>query len=219
MTALGISAPEIRLHPRNILVEAPADWVYLLTFAQLLANVPDELMDVSAGWVHIRPCGGTEGMKLCVPSFLQDGIKSVMVLDSDQAGDKLVERLQKTLGLPNEYVPGLIRISEFDGAFDMLGEGEHEIEDLFGKEYYARLVTAWLGGNRQISASDFNGRTKIGNQVQGLVSQRFNVDFRKGMVAWKFREIMLKEGIESVPPETTNAFVALLKRSVKALAL
>jgi hypothetical protein len=51
------------------------------------------------------------------------------------------------------------------------------------------------------------------------VSQRFNVDFRKDMVAWKFREIMLKEGIESVPPETTNAFVALLKRSVKALAL
>jgi predicted ATP-dependent endonuclease of OLD family len=214
MRALGITNPVQGMLNRNIIVEGPADWVYLLTFAQLLASEETRLNGVASGLIHIHPCRGASSIPGIVPFFFQPGVKSVVVLDSDQPGKSAKDKLEAQFNPPNDYISGILMINEVVYA----DSKEHELEDLLSDDYYALLVTETIGQNRKISAKDFKRKNCIGAEAVRLVKEKYGIKLDKDKVAWHFRERVL-HGDEKVDEQVMTCFKKLLLKVTETLGV
>ena len=156
-------------------------------------------------------------MRNCAPLFLQPGLTSVIVLDSDIEGRRLEETFRGELGLPNEYIKDIIMIAHEGIVADNLSDSDHELEDLFGVEYYTSLVNDTVPADNILSPSDFESDSRIGKQAQQLLKTRQGVDLRKDMGAWAFRKRVL-DGDHEIPVDAREAFLNLLSRVSKSFA-
>lgn len=219
MRALGINAPFLRMFRRNIITEGPADWVYLLTFAKLLASEEPTFDEVASGLVHIFPCQGTSSIPGTVPFFFQSGVKSVILLDSDQPGESCKEKLNTELGLPNDFVVGIVMTNDIEGIQESLGIGQHELEDMLGIEYYASLVSGWLKQRQlegKLEKRDFKNQNLIGKQAKDIIKQKYGIELRKDEVAWYFHNL-IRNGAPKIPDEVKARFKDLLLKLTEAL--
>lgn len=214
MDALGISSPEIRLHPLNLLVEGPADWLYLLTFTRLLSAEGKRFENLMNGMIHIRPCGGTSGLKQILPAFLQDDIKSVVLVDDDQSGRDFVRWTISNLGLPNEQIPKVFTLADFDAVRKHLGAGEHDIEDLLDPSLFRQLVNATVDGPN-IKTAQLDSRHRMGKVAEDFLKGH-GVKLEKDAVAWTFMR-WHQEGKLQVMDETKEMFAAVLEGVSEAL--
>lgn len=217
MRAMGMSRPMLQAYHRCMIVEGAADWVYLLTFAQLLAKDDPVLSDVACGFVHIRHYHGAGGLIKHVQFHFQPGAKSVVFLDSDEAGERAEEKLKSELHLPNEFITKIVMLNEVDSILDDLGKGHHELEDVFGADYYIKLINGVLNKKIQLKKSDLqNENNLLATQAVKLVKQNFNVVLRKDDVAWHFRELV-KSGAEGIPEEVSKRFKLILTELVDGI--
>lgn len=219
MNALGIDAPFLRMFRRNIITEGPADWVYMLTFAKLLADEGPKIHKVASGLIHIFPSKGASAIPGIIPFFFQPGVKSVVLLDSDQAGKNCEGKLQTELSLPNDFIVDIVMTNDIEGIEQSLGSGEHEIEDLFGTKYYASLVSGWLGQHKlegKLEKKDFKKQNLIGKQAKAIIKQKHRIKLDKADVAWYFHDLVLKSDPE-IPEEVKDRFKNLLLRLTEPL--
>lgn len=216
MRALGITSPMLRISNRNIIVEGPADWIYLLTFAQLLASEEPGLSGVASGSIHIHPCHGASSIPGVVPFFFQRGVKSVVVLDSDQSGRNAKDKLESQFHPPSDHITGILMINEVDYADSSLTAKELELEDLLGINLYASLVTETLGQNRKITDKEFKKRHCIGAEASRLVREKYGIKLSHDDVAWCLRE-SLQHGNREIPDEVKAHFKELLLKATETL--
>lgn len=216
MRAVGISRPILRVYTKSIIVEGPADWIYLLTLAQVLAIEEPKLSDTACGFIHIRHYQGASGLSKHVPFHFQPGAKSVIVLDSDEPGEAARQRLESELHLPNEFVIKILMVNEVENILTELGEGHHELEDLFGRKYYAALVSDMMGKKYSISEKDFQNENLIAAQAVKLFKKKYNIDLRKDDVAWHFRKLA-KSGDPKIPEQAKALFKSLLLSAIESL--
>lgn len=210
MRAMGISRPMLQVYNRCIIVEGAADWIYLLTFAQLLAKDEPKLSDAACGFIHIRHYQGASGLIKHVSFHFQPGAKSVIFLDSDEYGEKAKERLESELHLPNEFIVRIIMLNEVGSIADELGKGIHELEDVFGADYYISMVNDMLNKKHQLKKSDLqNENSLLATQVVKLAKQKFGIELRKDDIAWHFRELVQSEAGE-IPEEVSKRFKLIL---------
>lgn len=210
--SLGITNPEITLYPKNVLVEGAADWIYLLAFAQQLVKTAPELHEIATGLIHIRPGRGVGWIRQSIPFFMQPGIRSVVVLDDDEAGRTLKRDLEAEFNLPNEYIIKIITLEEPGNNKELLGLGEHEIEDFLGRDKYLELVNRSYGAGHQIAKSDVKGKqNKIGARMSQLLKDKYDVRLDKNLPALKLMDAMRANGISEVEENTQMLFGALLK--------
>jgi len=203
MRAMGISRPMLQVYHRCIIVEGASDWIYLLTFAQLLAKNEPKFSDAACGFIHIRHYQGASGLIKHVPFHFQPGAKSVILLDSDEYGD--------------EFILRIILLNEVDLILSELGEGNHELEDVFGSDYYIKLVNGVLDKKHQLKKSDLqNENNLLATQVVKLAKQKFNIELRKDDVAWHFRELVQSEAGE-IPEEVSKNFKVILSELVDSI--
>jgi len=219
MNALGVNAPFLQMFRRNIITEGPADWVYLLTFARLLASEEPKLSEVASGLVNIFPCKGASSIPGTVPFFFQPGVKSTVLLDSDQAGEHCKEKLQTELGLPNDFVVGIVMTTDIEGIKESLGNGQHELEDLFGTEYYSSLVSGWLKQCRSeanLEKKDFKKQNLIGQQAKGILKKNYEIELDKAKVAWYFHDLV-RDKDPKIPDKIKTHFKNLLLKLTEPL--
>jgi len=216
MRAMGISSPILRVYDRCIIVEGPSDWIYLLTMAQVLAKEEPKLGDAACGFVHIRHYQGASGLIKHVQFHFQPGARSVIVLDSDEQGEAARKRLENELHLPNEFVVKILNINEVDNILTELGEGHHELEDLFGAKDYTLLVSETLGKKYPISKDDFENNNLLAAQAVKIIKQKYGIDLRKDDIAWHFRKRIMSEDKE-IPEEIKARFKSLLLKLIEPL--
>lgn len=211
MQALGIDFPQLRMCKENILTEGPADWVYLLTFARLLA---EEFPEIASGIVHIHPCNGAKSIPAIVPFFFQQGVRSVILLDTDDAGNRAKKKVEERFRPPTENLAEIVVI---DNVVDIesFGAGAHELEDIFGTEYYALLVSGCLGGER-LDGKDFSDCNLIANKAVSLVKEKWGQKLNKYEVAWHFHDLVENKKTE-IPEEAKTRFGNLLLHLLKNL--
>jgi len=212
MKALGINAAFLRMFKKNIITEGPADWIFILTMAQILAKSFPDLIEVSSGIINIFPCQGTKTIPHTVPFFFQPGVKSVVLLDSDQAGNAAKDKLERQFNPPSRYLGEIIMVNDVIDEGSELGKGEHELEDLFGTKYYAALVSGWLGEGK-LNAKDFKSANMIAKQAADLVKVKYDRELKTDGVAWYFRDRVLN-GNEEVEDEIKARFENLILKLV-----
>ena len=217
MKAMGMSRPMLQIYQRCVIVEGASDWLYLLTFAQLLAKDEPKLSDAACGFIHIRHYQGASGLIKHVPFHFQPGAKSIIFLDSDDDGERAKNRLESELHLPNEYVVKVLMLNEVDSIIDGIGNGKHELEDVFGVDYYIKLVNEMLDKKQKLKKSELdNGNNLVAKQVVEIVKQKFNIELRKDNIAWHFRELV-KSKIEEIPEDICERFKLILTELVDSL--
>jgi len=216
MRALGITSPMLRMCNRNIIVEGPADWIYLLTFAQLLASEEPSLSGVASGLIHIHPCHGANSIPGIVPFFFQRGVKSVVLLDSDQPGKNAKDKLESQFHPPSDHITGILMINDVDYADSGLAAKELELEDLLGINLYASLVTETLGQNRKITDKEFKKKNRIGAEAARLVREKYGIKLEHDEVAWCLRESVQHEDRE-IPEKVKASFKKLLLKATEML--
>lgn len=207
MQALGVRHPQLRMCKENILTEGPADWVYLLTFSRALAGEDDRFMDIACGLVHIHPCQGTKNVPLIVSFFRQEGVRSIVLLDSDEAGEHAKRKIEEEYKIPDEYIVGIIMINDVIDKGE-LGEGQHEIEDLFGKEYYTSIVSSYMG-SKIVESEEIKKPNLIASATARIVKDKVGKNIDKYELAWHFHDMVIKEKKE-IPEDIKERFKKLL---------
>lgn len=217
MRAMGMSRPMLQVYSRCIIVEGTSDWVYLLTFAQLLAKDEPKLSDLACGFIHIRHYQGASGIVKHIQFHFQPGARSVVLLDSDEAGERAERKLRDDLHLPNEFISEIVMLNKVGSISDELGEGNHELEDVFGADYYIKLVNGVLDGKQQLKQGQLENKYNLlSTQAVKLAKQKFNVVLRKDDVAWHFRE-SVKSDAGSIPEAVSKRFKLILTELVDSI--
>ena len=214
LRALGADDLISRMRRKNIITEGVADWIYLLTFGRILQEKNPAFSEIASGLIHIRPAHAASKVPVIVPFFFQPGVRSVVLLDSDQAGEHARKEL-KRCGCPNEYITKIVMVNDVKNIKSELGDGEHELEDLFGIDYYAQVVSSWLEKGK-ISKSDFNSDNLIASQAASIVGGKFRKKFKKDDVAWHFLKLV-DSGNANIPDEVMVRFEDILKQLMSAL--
>jgi predicted ATP-dependent endonuclease of OLD family len=196
---------------RNIIVEGPADWIYLLTFGKILSATDPYFSEVASGLIHIHPIYGTSQILAKIPFFFQPGVESVVLLDSDQPGKHAKEELHRQYNCPNDYIKKIVMVNDVKNIESELGAGYHELEDLFGIDYYASIVSDWLGGRSKISKSFLKSSNLIASQAADIVGKKFDKKFRPVEVAWHFRRLV-KNGNTNIPEEVMIRFADVFRQ-------
>ena len=215
MRALGIDAPFLRMCKRNIMTEGPSDWIYLLTFAQLIVPEEPRLNDVALGLIHVFPCGRASKIPTTVPYFFQPGVKSIILLDSDQAGQAARNKLEEQFHPPTEHIVKIVMVNDVEDVVSSLGSGEHELEDLLGIDYYSRLVTSWLEQG-SLDAKDLKTPNLIASRAASIVEHRYGKKLKKDELAWHFRDL-IQQGVTTVPDDVKARFHDLLLKVTEGL--
>lgn len=216
MQALGVRYPSIMMCRENILTEGPSDWIYLQTFARLLAEEDNEIKDIASGIVHIHPCQGAKSVIATVPFFMQEGVRSIVLLDNDQAGENAKKKIEEQYKLPNEHFADIVTVNDVIDIKDM-GEGKHEIEDLFGAEFYASLVSDWLETGK-LDKNSIKGTELIAKQAKDIVKNKWNRKLEKFEIAWLFHDIVQK-GEKAIPEDIKQRFKNLIFKLVEGLRI
>ena len=217
MRASGASSPSLRVYNRCLIVEGPSDWIFLLTMAQVLAREEPKLVDMGCGFIHIRHYQGTGGILQHVQFHFQPGARSVIVLDSDDPGRRLKQKLNTELGIPNEWVNVLLLDECKKEDESRIVEGDqNELEDLFGKKYYAELVANTIGKDKKITEKDIKVDNMIADQAIKIAKKKYDITLRKDDVAWSFRKQITK-GETQIPEEAKNKFKSLLLNTLDYL--
>ncbi len=216
MKAVGMSSPLLRTYNRNLIVEGPSDWIYFLTLAQCFAREEPKLSDLATGFIHIRHYRGTGGILMHIPFHFQPGAKSVVVLDSDKPGETLKKRLKEELHIPNKQIKVLM-VNEVKNVKEELGDGYHEVEDLFGIECYTSMVNSTLEKRGvKIDSKDFKDTNMIGDEAMSVVNKKHGIVLRKDDVAWQFRDLTKAKKI-ALPDEAKLRFKSLLLKAIQSL--
>ncbi|MBA7583705.1 hypothetical protein ES708_25652 [subsurface metagenome] len=211
LRALGMDDIISHLWLRNIITEGPADWIYLLTFGKILSETEPYFNEVASGLIHIHPSYGATQIPAKIAFFFQPGVESVVLLDSDQAGQRAKAELERKYNCPNNYIKKIVMVNDIKDMESELGAGEHELEDLFGADYYASIVSDWLGGRSKTSKNDFRSSNLIASQAKGIVRKKFDKRFRKDEVAWHFRRLV-ENGKTNIPKRVMERFEDVLRQ-------
>ncbi|MGE9995002.1 ATP-dependent nuclease [Peptoniphilaceae bacterium SGI.137] len=199
--ALGLSVSDTLLVNCNpVLVEGESDQVYLSALKNLLIS-KGKIAPLKE--IVFIPTGGIKGIK--ATSAILSGaseIKPPVLLDGDKPGVKMATELKADFYAA--YQDKVILISKYTS----LDEGE--IEDLFPKQKFARLVARFLPRPEEVD-EEFddvvNGEEPICNQIEEY-AKIHNISLEKG---WKVRlattikrEIL--KGSEKVIGESDDEF-------------
>lgn len=135
--------------PNSLVVEGASDLLYLQVVSSILQSTGHVGLD--SRWT-ITPVGGADK----VPTFAaligaQKKLNVATLIDFQKSSQQMVENLYKKKLLEKTHV---LTFADFTGT------KEADIEDMFGDEFYLRLVNAEYGS--QLSADDLaNGAPRV----------------------------------------------------------
>lgn len=130
--ALGYEIQQtLFIGPNSLVVEGPADMLYLRTVSTQLER--EGRVGLSENWV-ITPVGGSGK----VPAFVallapQKGMNVATLLDIQNSDRALIEDL---------YKKKLLKKKQVTTYGDFAGKSEADVEDMFERDFYVRLVNA-----------------------------------------------------------------------------
>lgn len=130
--ALGYEIQQtLFIGPNALVVEGPADMLYLRAVSAQLER--ESRTGLSESWV-ITPVGGSGK----VPAFVallapQKGLNVATLLDIQNSDRALIEDL---------YKKKLLKKKQVATYGDFAGKGETDVEDMFERDFYVRLVNA-----------------------------------------------------------------------------
>lgn len=136
-SAIGLSlGNSLFLGMKNLIVEGISDHILLAAVSRRFATEGEEpLLDLQE--VCITPAGGAQNVPYLAYLASHEGMKTIVLLDSDTEGDKAANRIEKEGVLSKENV---IRIGDITTA--RKGEILKTLEDLFDREFYCRAIEA-----------------------------------------------------------------------------
>lgn len=130
--ALGYEIQQtLFIGPNSLVVEGPADMLYLRTVSALLER--EGRAGLRDGWV-ITPVGGSGK----VPAFVallasQKGMNVATLLDIQNSDRALIEDL---------YKKKLLKKKQVSTYGDFVGSHEADVEDMFDRDFYVSIVNA-----------------------------------------------------------------------------
>jgi len=130
MSAMGFELTQsLFVGPHCLLLEGPSDLIYLDVFSDLAAG--NGLPGLDTRWVKI-PVGGAGKLSTFVALLGANKINVAVLVDSSTTDTGAIRRLRDNGRLA---ASGLIGVGEFTGTTDA------DIEDLFDRDFYLRLVS------------------------------------------------------------------------------
>lgn len=166
--ALGYDiAQNLFISKNNLLVEGPADLLYLTLFSNLLES--ENLVGLKEN-ITIVPVGGLDKVSTFISLLRGSKLNVVCLLDSfsEQKGKQKVDDLiknkiikEKNIRFFDEFIPGL---------------NKADIEDIFTKEDYLKIFNEALANEfKQIDVSEVEINQSIIPQINKIINKdRFN---------------------------------------------
>lgn len=160
--ALGYDlAQTLFVGPDNLLVEGPADLIYLQVLSGHLEGLGKQALDPR--WV-IVPVGGLEK----IPTFIallgaQPNLNLAVVMDAAAGGS------QRVNSLVNEKI---ISVKALIPLTDITGTTEADIEDLFEPSFYLKLLKG--SGVATLKVSDLSGKDRLVQRVERALGREFS---------------------------------------------
>jgi predicted ATP-dependent endonuclease of OLD family len=168
--ALGYDiAQNLFISKNNLLVEGPADLIYLTILSNILESEKRSFLNPA---FTIVPVGGLDKVATFISLLRGSKLNVVCLLDSftDPAGKQRVDDLiyHKIIHVKNMH---------FFDEFANNGKSQADIEDLFTKDDYLKIFnTAFVGRYPEIQIGSLDNRVDtIVKQISAIISQpRFN---------------------------------------------
>jgi len=159
--ALGVEMTQtLIIGPDQLLVEGPADVVYLIVMSDLVRRNGGAGLDPR--WT-ITPVGGIDKIPTFVALLAGSDLKVAVVMDVAGGGNqKLTNLVQRGLLEARRLVP----------LTDITHTNEADIEDLFAPEWYSKLLRA--SGVARIPKSELTSGRRIVKQVEAFLGGRYD---------------------------------------------
>ena len=159
--ALGVEMTQtLIIGPDQLLVEGPADVVYLIVMSDLVRRNGGAGLDPR--WT-ITPVGGIDKIPTFVALLAGSDLKVAVVMDVAGGGNqKLTNLVQRGLLEARRLVP----------LTDITHTNEADIEDLFAPEWYSKLLRA--SGVARIPKSKLTSGRRIVKQVEAFLGGRYD---------------------------------------------
>lgn len=186
-------AQTLFLGPNNLVVEGPADYLYLQVMSVHLQSVGRTGLD--ARWV-IVPVGGLDRIPTFV-ALLGAQLNVAVVLDVAAGGT------QKVNSLVNR---GIIAGEKLIPLTDFTNTAEADIEDLFDVDFYLRLLER--AGSTSVKPKQLKGTGRILKRVEAVTGVSFD-HYRPARYLLEHQVELLKE----VNDATIERFEKLFRRA------
>jgi predicted ATPase len=158
--ALGYDlAQTLFLGPDNLIVEGPADYLYLQMVSEHLRSLGRTRLDPR--WV-IVPVGGLDKIPTFI-ALLGSQLNVAVILEVSGGGTQRVNSLVQRGIIAGEK---LIPLTEFTGTT------EADIEDLFDVDFYLSLLNR--SGAASVKTSQLKGKGRILKQIEGATGASFD---------------------------------------------
>lgn len=157
--AMGFAVTQsLVVAPDTLLVEGPADILYLRIVSQKLRSL--RRMHLHSKWA-ICPAGGIDKIMPFVSLFHGNKLNMVVLTDFDRNHEKKLERI---------YTKKLLERERIVLATDIAEQEEADIEDFFAPEFFLELVNATynLKGRNEITMDSLK---KTGEKSERLVKK------------------------------------------------
>jgi hypothetical protein len=145
--------------PDNLVVEGPADIVYLRVLSTHLRNVGRTAL--SPRWVLV-PAGGMDKIPTFI-ALLGTQLNVAVVLDAATSGNQRIESM---------VTRGLLARSKLIALSEITGGREADVEDLFEPDFYLELLCS--SGVANLSLKDLPRGDRIIKRVEQKLGQRFD---------------------------------------------
>ena len=93
-------------------------------------------------------------------------------------------------------------------AEEQVGNGEHELEDLFGSKYFGSILSSYQS-NGKLTTKDLQKNNKIASKALSQINNKSTKKIHKYDIAWYFNDLV-KKGETKVPVDVTDRFKKLL---------
>lgn len=158
--ALGVDMTQtLIIGPDQLLVEGPADVVYLNVMSDLLRRTGGTGLDPR--WT-ITPVGGIDKIPTFVALLGGSGLSITVVMDVAAGGSQKITNLVQR---------GLLNQQRLVPLTDITGTNEADIEDLFRSDWYLKLLRA--AGAGEIAESKLTGG-RIVKQVEAVLGHPYD---------------------------------------------
>lgn len=158
--ALGYElAQTLFVGPNILLVEGPADFIYLTVLSELLAS--DNRDGLAEGWT-ITPVGGLDKLPTFI-ALLNTQVNIAVVLDEAAGGNQRINSLIERGVIAAKNVVSLATIS---------GTAEADIEDLFKDTFYLKLLRDSTAA--AVRKQDLPRGNRIVKRIEQAIGSSFN---------------------------------------------
>lgn len=192
--ALGYElAQTLFVAPDNLIVEGPADLIYLPLIGAHLASMGRTKLDPR--WV-IVPVGGIDKIPTFV-ALLGSQLNVAVVLEVSSGGTEKITSL---------VTRGIIGGDKLIPLTDITGGHEADIEDLFDPDFYVDLLNA--SGTVAVNLADLTTTGRILRRIEAATNRKFD-HFQPASYLLQHQAALLPK----LSPATLDRFEALFKKA------